>query len=144
MAAGPWATTVAARIEPQPPVPKVDLVQGTHVELPGELQSCFYLEAPQDARAVFALPWKGHTLVGTTERFHDRPPEDTKPTEKEVEYLLAVFRHYFPGRSTERVDQWAGLRVLPTGTGTANKRSRETQLPVDNEPDAAHPVDIRR
>ena len=132
-AAGPWASAVAARMTPQPPTPAVDLVQGTHLELPGQLeQGCYYLESPADGRAVFVLPWRGGTLLGTTERLYVGDPGKVVPTQPEIDYLLETYRHYFPRRSPEVLDQWAGLRVLPAGRDAASKRSRETQLPVDN------------
>jgi glycerol-3-phosphate dehydrogenase len=135
-AAGPWAATVAERMTPKPPIADVDLVQGTHLELPGRIErGCYYLEAPQDGRAVFVMPWHERTLLGTTELTHRGAPETSQPTPQEVEYLLRVFEHFFPGRPREVLDQWAGLRVLPTG-GAASRRSRETQLIVD---DAKHP-----
>jgi glycerol-3-phosphate dehydrogenase len=133
-AGGPWASEIAARIRPEPPVPPVDLVQGTHLELPGRVeQGVYYLEAPSDGRAVFVLPWKDHTMLGTTERLYVGDPAMVEPTAPEVEYLLDVYRHFFPARSRERLSQWAGLRVLPATREDASKRSRETQLPVDNE-----------
>ena len=133
-AAGPWASEVADLITPRPPTPRVELVQGTHIELPGTIQrGCYYVEAPQDGRAVFVMPWKDRTMVGTTERIHAGSPDTCKPSEIEIEYLLNVHRHFFPGRSNDLIDQWAGLRVLPASEKSANRRSRETQLPVDNE-----------
>ena len=45
--------------------------------------------------------------------------------------MLRVFGHFFPGRPQDVLDQWAGLRVLPAG-GAASRRSRETQLLVDD------------
>jgi glycerol-3-phosphate dehydrogenase len=136
-AAGPWASAVAARIEPEPPTPAVDLIQGTHIELPGTLQhGVYYLEAPEDGRAVFVLPWRDHTLLGTTERLYVGDPAQVQATPEEIGYLMNVYGHYFPGRSRQPLDQWAGLRVLPASRETASRRSRETQLPVD---DPAHP-----
>ncbi|MCA9148558.1 MAG: FAD-dependent oxidoreductase [Planctomycetales bacterium] len=133
-AGGPWATQVAQQISPQPPTPSVDLVAGTHLELPGKVEhGCYYVEAPQDGRAVFVMPWYDRTLLGTTERVQRDDPSNVPATDAEVEYLLAVYRHYFPGRSTQVLDRWAGLRVLPAATGAAFKRSRETQLPTDND-----------
>lgn len=133
-AAGPWANQVADRISPRPPTPRVDLVQGTHIEVGGTIQrGCYYLEAPQDGRAVFVMPWKDRTLIGTTERLHTGDPAEAAATGAEITYLQNVFKFYFPGRSTDLLDQWAGLRVLPASDASANKRSRETLLPVDNE-----------
>jgi glycerol-3-phosphate dehydrogenase len=133
-AAGPWGTDIAARIRPAPPTPAVDLVQGTHLELPGAITAgCYYLEAPQDGRAVFVMPWHDRTLLGTTELVYHGNPAKCSATLTETHYLLEVFQYYFPQRNTDVLDQWAGLRVLPSSKANASKRSRETQLPVDNE-----------
>ena len=136
-AAGPWANAVLERITPtQSPFP-VDNVQGTHLELPGEVrQGGYYMEMPQDQRAVFVLPWKGRTMLGTTEHMFDGDPATVSPLEQETEYLLEGYRQFFPGRSTEVLDAWSGLRVLPKAQGKdggAFKRSRETQLPTDQK-----------
>jgi glycerol-3-phosphate dehydrogenase len=112
----------------------VELVQGTHLELPGEVtQGCYYVESMSDRRAVFVIPWKGRTMLGTTELKFDDDPRKSAPTDGEVSYLLEVYGHYFPSRSQEVLDRWAGLRVLPAASGAAFHRSRETQLPADRE-----------
>lgn len=133
-AAGPWIETARARIEPKPPGFAVDFVAGTHVELEGSLaRGIYYVEAPRDRRAVFAIPWKGRTLVGTTETPYVGDPARVVPTDGEIAYLLETYAHYFPARSTKVVASWAGLRVLPKGEGRAFDRPRETTLVVDDE-----------
>lgn len=134
-AAGPWAQEVAHRCDPELPIMQIENVQGTHLELEGGLNhGCYYLEVPEDKRAVFAMPWKhNRTLLGTTERTYQGDPAKVQPVEEEEKYLLSVYQHYFPGRPVGILDSWAGLRVLPATQGEAFKRSRETQLPVDDE-----------
>ena len=132
-AAGPWANQVLETVTPKPKLMPVDNVQGTHLELPGKVErGCYYIEMPQDGRAVFVMPWKGRTLLGTTEKVYDGAPQDVKPLDEEVDYLLEGYERYFPDRDREVLHSWAGLRVLPAAEGAAFKRSRETQLPVDN------------
>jgi glycerol-3-phosphate dehydrogenase len=133
-AAGPWAREVAHRITPRPPTVDVDLVQGTHLELPGTIErGCYYVEALADRRAVFVMPWHQCTLVGTTEIKYEGHPSGVCPLDSEIRYLLDVYTDYFPSRSTEVLRSWAGLRVLPTADTAAFHRSRETQIPADNE-----------
>ena len=134
-AAGPWANRILEMVTPAPKPMAVDLVQGTHLELPGQVErGCYYLEMPQDGRAVFVMPWKeDRTLLGTTEHVYHGDPGQVAPLPMEQEYLLEGFQHYFPSRKAEVIDSWAGLRVLPAAKGAAFKRSRETQLPVDNK-----------
>lgn len=133
-AAGPWTAELLSKmLEGLADFP-VDLVQGTHIELPAQVQKgCYYLEVPEDKRAVFVMPWKDKTLFGTTEFTYTGDPHDVHSREESVEYLLRTYRHYFPNNDDTVIDQWAGLRVLPKATGAAFKRSRETQLPVDNK-----------
>ena len=133
-AAGPWANEVLRRCEPSLPQMPVDHVQGTHLELPTEVQrGCYYMEVASDQRAVFVIPWKGRTMLGTTEHVYDGDPALVKPLEVEQRYLLDVYRQHFPGKPCDVLDAWSGLRVLPRAQGNAFGRSRETQLPVDNE-----------
>lgn len=132
-AAGPWAPTVAAGIHPTRPGPAVELVQGTHVEYEGApVNGAFYLEAP-DGRAVFVLPHGERTLVGTTEVPYEGDPAAVEPTLGEREYLHTVFARRFPIHADRgQVAAWAGLRVLPAGTGQAFRRSRETVFDLDD------------
>jgi glycerol-3-phosphate dehydrogenase len=135
-AAGPWAETLARSITPPISVPKLELVQGTHLLLDGPPQrGVYYLESPRDGRAIFVMPFRGQLMVGTTEvRFHG-DPATVAPGPHEVHYLLGVLRHYFPRfrdpAASELRGEFAGLRVLPAGGGHAFHRSRETMLVPD-------------
>ena len=131
-ATGPWANRLLDRVTPAPARREVELVSGTHLELPGRLgQGIYYAEAPQDQRAVFFMPWKGHVLVGTTEAPYDGDPATIAPTAGEVTYLREVTRHVFPDLDDEPLDAWAGLRVLPRAVGRAFHRPREVLLAED-------------
>ena len=136
-AAGPWINRVCNNISPAPPVETIELIRGTHIVVPGPLKSgIYYMEVPEDGRAVFVMPWDGRLLVGTTEEpFVDEDPGKVKPTENEIHYLLRVLSRYFPEFRNIGVDgilsSFAGLRVLPGGQGRAFNRSRETILVSD-------------
>src|SRR5690606_2029460 len=83
-AAGPWANEVAK--VGGFPQPEVEWVQGVHIVLRQPSRAgCFYVEAA-DGRAVFVLPWRGMTMVGTTELIINGP--QAKPTQAEIDYLL--------------------------------------------------------
>ena len=136
-AAGPWVGQVLERVEPSPVGPDFELVQGSHIFLrKAVVDRCYYLENPRDGRGVFVLPWRDGTLVGTTEtRFHGRP-EDAAPRRSEIRYLKRVVKHFFPYAQdalSGPLSAFAGLRVLPAGTGHAFQRSRETRLVTDRE-----------
>ncbi|WP_049629969.1 glycerol-3-phosphate dehydrogenase/oxidase [Cellvibrio sp. pealriver] len=132
--AGPWVNQVLAKVTPALPLPAVELVQGSHLLLPPLLDQYFYVEAPQDRRAVFVLPWEGKLMVGTTERIHQGAPEQAACSEDEKRYLLTTLSHYFPQLSLPaEVESFAGLRVLPKSDKTAFSRPREVMFSVDDE-----------
>ena len=132
-AAGPWVNRVLDHVTPAPPRREVDLVGGSHVEVSGHAdQGIYYFEAPEDRRAVFTIPWKGHLMIGTTEQPFDGDPRKVKPTQNEIDYLLATHRHYFPDWDGEVLSTWSGLRVLPRGKGAAFSRPREVILEGDD------------
>jgi glycerol-3-phosphate dehydrogenase len=138
-AAGPWATQVARAVTPAIQVPNVDLVQGTHIVLPMRVtEGIYYVESPDDGRAVFIMPWKGATLIGTTETPYQGEPDRVRPLPEEEEYLLAVVRRYFPSAAgmtrADIPERFAGLRVLPAASEKAFDRSRETIFTVDRDP----------
>ena len=132
-AAGPWVNTVAERISPAPKGMQIDLVQGAHLIMEEGLEkNCYYMEVPVDKRAVFLLPWGEHSMLGTTENSYTGDPENVAILDREEAYLLEVLRYYFPQRSPQVRERFAGLRVLPLSADAAFKRSRETHLQLDN------------
>lgn len=133
-ASGPWVNRVLERTEPLARPLEIDLVQGAHLVIPGQLrQGMYYLEAPQDGRAVFVMPWQNHILLGTTESLFTGKPEEVRPLDREISYLLEVYNHYFAQTldATQVIDAFAGLRVLPKASRAAFHRSRDTVLHVD-------------
>jgi glycerol-3-phosphate dehydrogenase len=137
-ATGPWANQTLKLITPKQPLPLIELVQGSHLIVPGEVQQgIYYVESPRDGRAVFVMPWYGQTMIGTTETRYRGDPAEVQPAPNEINYLLQVLRHYFPRyRELQPQDishSFAGLRVLPAGGGHAFHRPRETIFYVDRE-----------
>ncbi len=131
-ASGPWVSSLLERIKPiQQPQPEVELVQGAHIIINGEVErGMYYLEAPQDQRAVFVMPWKekGKLLIGTTENAYQNDPAKVEPLAAEIDYLLTVYNHYFATHLDKDavISAFAGLRVLPKAQGNAFSRPRDT------------------
>lgn len=133
-AAGPWVRQVADRITPDAPRSPIELVQGSHVLLSEpRIEDIYYLEAPQDQRAIFVMPWQNQTLVGTTETsFSGNDPATVAPTQNESTYLQEVVAHYFPDANASLITAFSGLRVLPRKNGRAFVRSRELLMARDS------------
>ena len=132
-AAGPWVNQVIDRVQSAATKLEVDLVQGTHIVVDDKPPSgIYYVEAPQDQRAVFVMPWKGKTMIGTTEsEFKGNNPAEVKPYQEEIDYLLEVYQHYFPKRKGELLESFAGLRVLPKQGNSFFNRPRDTVIYSD-------------
>lgn len=126
-ATGPWVNELLKRCQPAPPPHAMSFVKGTHIVLPPTaLPGIFYLEAPRDGRAVFVMPWKEKTLVGTTEMEIDSPA--SPPSSAEIDYLLETVRAYFPAIDSTVLDSFAGVRVLPASADRAFSRARESVI----------------
>ncbi len=85
---------------------------------------------PEDARPVFAFPWHGATILGTTDLDHrlelDQEPHITPP---EVGYLLKIATTLFPGhpiQTSDIISSWAGVRPV-VSSGNAKAPSRENR-----------------
>ncbi|MDH5358932.1 MAG: FAD-dependent oxidoreductase [Gammaproteobacteria bacterium] len=134
-AAGPWVNEVLGCISPAQDIVAVDMVQGSHLILDTELLAgSYYMDAPEDGRAIFFLPWKGKAMLGTTEIHYHGSPDDVHVLPEEREYLLRVAQHYFPALTGAAVvDEFSGLRILPQAQGgTHFSRPRDTRLVHNN------------
>ena len=128
-AAGPWmnklldANHIDARY-------RLSLVRGTHIVLRHQVSSVgVLLQSVEDRRVFFVLPWKGTTLVGTTEVLQSNPDE-TVPTAEEVEYLISRFNHYFRGKISHAdvASAFAGARPLVGRASNPSAIGREYRV----------------
>ncbi len=91
--------------------------QGIHLvldkaALPGD--TAVMVPKTDDGRFLFAIPWHGRVLLGTTDTPVDRVAIEPRPTDDEVSYLLDHAARYLepaPGAESVR-SVFAGLRPL--------------------------------
>ena len=132
-ATGPWVNELHELVTPKVNSLDIDLVQGTHIIIGAPAPSgIYYLEA-EDKRAVFVMPYEFEgelkTMIGTTEKIFQGKADDVKPSEEEVEYLLNLYKSYFPKhKEVNVIHKYAGLRVLPKDDGSMFARPRDTIL----------------
>jgi len=131
-ATGPWVNQTLHTITPKPDITPIELVQGTHLVIDRtQVQGAYYLESPTDGRAIFSIPWRNKTHIGTTEIIYNGDPAKTEPSRDEINYLMSIYNHYFPSRKIDDaniLESFSGLRVLPKKTDAVFSRSRETIL----------------
>ncbi|MBN1375781.1 MAG: glycerol-3-phosphate dehydrogenase/oxidase [Dehalococcoidia bacterium] len=115
--------------------PRLRRLRGSHLIFARErlpLSVALTLLHPGDKRAMFAIPWEGITMIGTTDIDHD-PELDQKYTEPfagkdEIEYLLDAAAVLFPGLNltvNDTISSFAGLR--PIVRGGADSPSQESR-----------------
>jgi glycerol-3-phosphate dehydrogenase len=115
-ATGPFADAVRRLAEPEAPA-LIAPSQGIHLVfdrsfLPGE--SAIMVPHTRDGRVMFAIPWHGHTLVGTTDTPIARPVLEPHALDSEVAFILetaALYLHKAPTRA-DVLSVFAGIRPL--------------------------------
>lgn len=86
-----------------------------------------------DNRVLFAIPWLGRAILGTTDTPVSTASLEPQPLDEEVDYLLRHFSPYLrsPLNRTDVLSMFAGLRPLvkpSSGTGETSKISREHRV----------------
>jgi glycerol-3-phosphate dehydrogenase len=113
-AAGPWMNELLRANGIAAPY-VLSLVRGSHLVLQEAVgESGLLLQSTTDRRVFFVLPWKGTTLVGTTEVRQKESPDGVHATDEEITYLVERFNRYFRtpiGRDDIR-STFAGVRPL--------------------------------
>jgi glycerol-3-phosphate dehydrogenase len=134
-AAGAWATELLGRIEGARRARPVRLVKGSHIVVPrlygGE--HAFLLQNP-DGRVVFAIPFEGFTLVGTTDVEWTEPPAQPAISNEELDYLLKTISRNFAASVTpgDVIWSYSGLRALwDDSTLNPSKITRDYRLELD-------------
>jgi glycerol-3-phosphate dehydrogenase len=113
--------------------PALRPLRGSHLVLPAwrlPLSQAVSLMHPQDGRPVFAYPWEGTTLVGTTDLDHaEELSREARITRPELDYLLAALQAQFPQLGLTQQDviaTFAGVRpVVAHGSQDASREGRE-------------------
>ncbi len=134
-ATGVWADELRPQeLHEEAGLPRIRPSRGTHITIRNEdlpLVGGAIVPAA-GGRSVFALPWLGHTLVGTTDNDYEGPLDHIKPSTEDVDYLLAAVNSFFGTAlgPAELTGAFAGVRPL-ISTGDPKKSvdiSRKAEL----------------
>jgi glycerol-3-phosphate dehydrogenase len=116
-ATGVWADRIRPdELHSEAEVPRIVPSRGSHViisrdDLP--LNAGAIVPAG-DGRSIFALPWLGRSLIGTTDSTYEGAIDHVRPSGEDIEYLLATTNRFF-GAELNRDDvrgAYAGVRPL--------------------------------
>jgi glycerol-3-phosphate dehydrogenase len=132
-ATGIWVDAVRDMDQPSPTTPNTRVTpmvspsQGVHLVvdrafLPG--QHALLVPKTADGRVLFAVPWLGKTILGTTDTPRQDLALEPRPFAEEVNFILGESARYL-ARAPQRADvrsAWVGVRPLvkpPTEPGQA-------------------------
>ncbi|HUJ31058.1 MAG TPA: FAD-dependent oxidoreductase [Candidatus Acidoferrum sp.] len=137
-ATGPYADTLRQLAAPGA-APRMRLSKGSHILLPLEVMpgaDAVLIPRTEDGRVLFAVPWMGRLLVGTTEQevsVHD----ELHLTKDEVEYLLCHLNRYLvnPVTPNQIVSGFAGARPLVSAGDSCGtqKLARDHEVEIDSQ-----------
>ena len=132
LAGGVWMDELLALDDPKL-APNMRPARGVNIVVPGDrlpAGAAIAMTVPSDGRLVFAIPWHHRTLISTTDSPYSGDLAHPEFEMAEVDYLLEVVDHYFPGAGLGRQDvvaAQAGLRPLiaEPGKGVEDLSRRE-------------------
>ncbi len=111
--------------------------RGSHVVVRaaalGHATAALLIPKTSDGRVLFALPWHGHVVIGTTDVPVPAPESDPHPSEAEIAYVLETVNGYVdvPLLRADVLATFAGLRPLVNRRATSTaKLSREHLIDV--------------
>ncbi len=134
-ATGVWADELRPQeLHDEAELPRIRPSRGTHITLRHEALPLIggAIVPAGSGRSIFALPWLGHTLVGTTDNDYEGSLEHVKPSDDDVAYLLDAINAFFGAEldAGDLTGAFAGVRPL-ISTGDPKKSvdiSRKAEL----------------
>jgi glycerol-3-phosphate dehydrogenase len=125
-ATGPFSDSVRRLADPAAE-PSIAPSQGIHLVfdrsfLPGE--SAIMVPHTSDGRVMFAIPWHGHTVVGTTDTPVAEATVEPAAQEPEIDFILETAALYLakPPSRADVLSVFAGIRPL-AGAGATRTAS---------------------
>lgn len=108
-------------------------LRGSHLIFPSQavpVKQAISFVHPDDQRAIFAIPWEGVVLVGTTDLDHEEDlNREPSITREEADYLINGLRALFPSLGIsirQSISSLAGLRPV-IGSGGNRSPSEESR-----------------
>jgi len=139
-AAGPWSESLLSNTNGKR---VTRLVKGSHLMMPPlPTQDGMLLTSPKDGRAMFLVPWYGHTILGTTDSDYDGDPDKLTVTDDEIDYMLSAANHVLkqPWTRDDICGRYAGARTLAFEEDkNATAASREWEL-TEPQPNLIMPI----
>jgi glycerol-3-phosphate dehydrogenase len=119
--------------------PMIAPSQGIHLVFRSEFlpgNSAIMVPHTSDGRVLFAIPWHGHVLVGTTDTPVASATLEPVATEQEIDFILGTASQYLAKSPTRNdvLSIFAGIRPLVKAEGVASTAalSRDHVIHIDS------------
>ena len=112
--------------------------RGSHIVVPGNVMgsnNALIVPKTSDGRVLFAIPWKQHTLIGTTDIPAKHPTHSPTPSQQEIDFLVNEAAQHFPISRADITSTWAGLRPLVSRNKSNATASLSRKHLIDISPD---------
>jgi glycerol-3-phosphate dehydrogenase len=132
-AAGIFVDSVRTQDEPTSK-PLLTVSRGTHIVVGADAlggETGVMVPKTRDGRVIFAIPWQGRVVIGTTDVPAPRAAMEPSHTQQEIDFLLETIRPYLarPVQESDILSVFSGLRPLVTGSAAeTSKLSREHHI----------------
>ena len=108
--------------------PMIKPSQGIHLVFDSAFlagDSAIMVPHTSDGRVLFAIPWHGHTLVGTTDTMIEAATLEPVAMEQEIDFILSTASRYLakPPTRDDVLSVFAGIRPLVRASSVANTSS---------------------
>jgi glycerol-3-phosphate dehydrogenase len=111
-ATGVWADELNDDAE----LPRIRPSRGTHIVLRHEDLPLIggAIVPAGEGRSIFALPWLGRTLIGTTDRDYEGGLDHVRTSAEDIDYLLSAINEFFGAAfaAEDLAGAYAGVRPL--------------------------------
>lgn len=125
-ATGPFVDALRRDDDPHAPV-AVTPSQGIHLVVDASFlqgETALIVPKTRDGRVMFAIPWHGRTLIGTTDTPIDEPVLEPLPFGHEIQFLLETAGEYLSTspQQTDVLSVFSGIRPLVQSDGQPSSR----------------------
>ncbi len=143
-ASGPWADLLLGLME-QEPARHLMRSKGIHIvtRVIAPLDQALTL-TNEAGEHLFVIPWRGHTLIGTTDREYRGHPDDFKVTLEDIDELIDKTNRMYPAAELTRADvlyYYGGLRPIvekETKVKTESYKASRKHEVYDHEEEGIH------
>jgi glycerol-3-phosphate dehydrogenase len=137
-ATGPFCDELRRLDEPGSK-PMISPSQGVHLVLSREFlpgETAIMVPHTRDGRVMFAIPWHGHAVVGTTDTPIPAPTLEPSAKSEEIDFILDTASDYLARRPTRAdvLSVFTGIRPLVKSSDVANTAalSRDHTLEISS------------